>query len=125
MPKKDNIQECEGSWFFGWNNVKWLCRELLAMYSNKESYFSKKRFESSIAFLSGVGLILAHAYHRRDTITNSEILADAALLFAVAGYTLNHIQKEKTTAPKKAEEPDATIPPTKDIKPTLEEEEGI
>lgn len=123
MERKNN---CEKVWFFGWTSIKWLIRELLAMYSNEKSYFSKKRFESSIAFLSGVGLILAHAYHRRDTITNSEILADAALLFAVAGYTLNHIQKEKKTEVT----PTATSVKPKnetsdDIKPTPEEEEGI
>lgn len=81
--------------FFGWANLKWLLTELLAMYSTKDSYFSKKRFESAIAFISATGLILCHAYYTRATITNSEILADAALLFAIAGYTVNHIQKEK------------------------------
>lgn len=81
--------------FFGWTNLKWLIREFFAMYSTKDSYFSKKRFESSVAFMGAMGLILAHAYYTRVTITNSEILADAALLFAIAGYTVSHIQKEK------------------------------
>jgi hypothetical protein len=81
--------------FFGWANLKWLVKEFIAMYSTKDSYFSKKRFESSIAFLGAMGLVLAHAYYSRVTITNSEILADAALLFAIAGYTVNQIQKEK------------------------------
>jgi len=81
--------------FFGWANLKWLVKEFIAMYSTKDSYFSKKRFESSMAFLSAIGLVLTHAYYTRATITNSEILADAALLFAIAGYTVNQIQKEK------------------------------
>lgn len=89
--------------FFGWANVKWLLQEFMAMYSNKDSYFSKKRFESSIAFVSATGLILWHAYFSRVTITNSEILADAALLFAIAGYTVNQIQKEKSPSPEKPE----------------------
>jgi len=81
--------------FFGWTNIKWLIKEFIAMYSTKDSYFSKKRFESSLAFFGAMGLILAHAYHSRNEITNSEILTDAALLFAIAGYTVTQIQKEK------------------------------
>jgi hypothetical protein len=101
--------------FFGWTNLKWLIKEFIAMYSNQDSYFSKKRFESSMAFLSAMGLILTHAYYTRATITNSEILADAALLFAIAGYTVNQIQKEKgpiANSTKTPEEPET--PPIKD-----------
>jgi hypothetical protein len=98
--------------FFGWSNIKWLIKEFMAMYSNHDSYFSKKRFESSMAFLSALGLILAHAHYSRATITNSEILADATLLFVIAGYTVNQIQKEKKdVAPTDAP---ADIPPIKD-----------
>lgn len=82
--------------FFGWTNFKWLCKELLAMYSNEPSYFSKKRFESSAAFITAMAIVITHVYHDRMTITNSEILADATLLFLIAGYTVNQIQKEKT-----------------------------
>lgn len=81
--------------FFGWTNFKWLCKQLLAMYSNEPSYFSKKRFESSMAFITAMAIIITHVYHDRETITNSEILADATLLFVIAGYTVNQIQKEK------------------------------
>jgi len=98
--------------FFGWSNLKWLIKEFIAMYSTKDSYFSKKRFESSMAFFGAMTLLLGHAYHSRNSITNSEILADAALLFAIAGYTVNQIQKEKPLI--KPEE-----------KPLTEEEENI
>ena len=84
-----------GNLFFGWSNIKWFIKELVAMYSDKESYFSKKRFESSVAFISALSIILYHVYQFRATISNSEILADAALLFTIAGYTVNQIQKEK------------------------------
>ena len=83
--------------FFGWTNFKWLCKELLAMYSNDSSYFSKKRFESSVAFVTAMAIIITHVYHDRETITNSEILTDATLLFLIAGYTVNQIQKEKSS----------------------------
>jgi hypothetical protein len=99
-------------YFFGWDNFKWAFKEFFDMYSNTPSYFSKKRFESSMAFLSAMFLILGHAIYNRDTITNSEILADATLLFIIAGYTVNQIQKEKkeipnakSPAPTKKEEP--------------------
>lgn len=88
--------------FFGWTNFKWLMKEFVAMYSNKDSYFSKKRFESSIAFLTATSIIIWHVYYTRDKITNSEILADATLLFIIAGYTVKQIQSEKTI----------TLPPT-------------
>ena len=85
--------------FIGWSNFKWLIKEFIAMYSNRDSYFSKKRFESSLAFLGAMALVLGHAYYSRATITNSEIIADAALLFGIAGYTVSQIQKEKSTTP--------------------------
>lgn len=75
--------------------LKWFIREMMNMYSTKESYFSKKRFESSIAFLSGVGLILGHAYKTWSTITTSEILSSATLLFIIAGYTVSKIEASK------------------------------
>lgn len=81
--------------FFGWTNIKWLIKEFIAMYSNRPSYFSKKRFESSIAFLGAMFLIIGHAIYHRDTITNSEMLADAIVLFGIAGYTVKQIQEEK------------------------------
>jgi len=82
--------------FFGWTNFKWLIKEFLAMYSNKDSYFSKKRFESSVAFMGAMAIVMGHVYYSRATITNSEMLADAALLFGIAGYTVSQIQKEKS-----------------------------
>lgn len=82
-------------YFFGWTNIKWVIKELIAMYSNKDSYFSKKRFESSLAFLGGYWIVLYHAWSCRATITNSEIIADATLLFVIAGYTVKQIQSEK------------------------------
>lgn len=89
----------EKKYFFGWGNIKWFIREIGNMYSNKKSYFSKKRFESSVAFLAAISLIIGHAIIHTDTITNSEILADAALLFGIAGYTVVQIQKEKKELP--------------------------
>ena len=84
-------------------------KALIAMYSNEPSYLSKKRFESSIAFLTGVGLIIGHSIHTWSTITTSEIISEAVVLFGVAGYVIGQIQKEKATStdvaiPKKEED---------------------
>jgi len=86
-------------YFFGWTNIKWLIRELIAVWSNGNSYFSKKRIESTIAFASAVGAILGFMISHRATITNSEVLSDATLLFVISGYMVNQIQKEKKNEP--------------------------
>jgi hypothetical protein len=101
------MKEKPKKYFFGWTNIKWAIKEFFDMYSNTPSYFSKKRFESSMAFLSAMFLILGHAIYNRNTITNSEILADATLLFIIAGYTVNQIQKEKKE-PTNVKQPDTT-----------------
>ena len=33
-------------YFLGWENIKWIIRELGKMYSSTISFFSKKRIES-------------------------------------------------------------------------------
>ena len=38
-------------WFFGWFNVKFLIKELVKLYSNEPSYFSKKKFNTEINFI--------------------------------------------------------------------------
>ena len=65
------------------------------MYSTKPSYFSKKRFESSVAFLSAIGTMLFYIHSHWAIITNGEIWADVALLFGIAGYAVRQIQNEK------------------------------
>lgn len=95
----------EKKYFFGWTNIKWVIRELVNIYSDKPSVFSKKRIESSVAFIAGISLVVGHAYTDWKTITNSEILADAVVLFGIAGYTVNKIQAEKKENPLVPDEP--------------------
>lgn len=82
-------------YFFGWENIKWFIREFVKIYSSEPSFFSKKRVESSIAFLSGIGVMLFYIYSHRNVITNSEMLADVTILFMISGYALAKIQEEK------------------------------
>lgn len=84
-------------WFFGWTNIKWLIKELINLYSNASSYFSKKRIESGIAFLVGQWGMIYFLIKNIDKLTTSDIALWAGVEFAIAGYIINQIQKEKKT----------------------------
>ena len=82
-------------YFFGWDNIKWGFKELINIYSSKTSYFSKKRIESGIAFLIAQWGMVYFLYQHHQTLTMGEFLLWAAAEFAVSGYMINQIQKEK------------------------------
>ena len=84
-------------WFFGWTNIKLLIKELIKLYSNEPSYFSKKRVESGIAFLVGQFGMVYFLVINIDKLTTSDIALWAGIEFAIAGYIVNQIQKEKKT----------------------------
>lgn len=75
--------------------VKWFFRELMNIYSNKPSFFSKKRIESGLSFLIGqIGMVVFLIFKIND-ISMGEFLLWASAEFTVAGYIINKIQKEK------------------------------
>ena len=82
-------------WFFGWFNIKFLIKELIKLYSNEPSYFSKKRVESGIAFIVGQWGMIYFLTQNIDKLTTSDIALWAGVEFAIAGYIINQIQKEK------------------------------
>jgi hypothetical protein len=82
-------------WFFGWSNIKFLIKELIKLYSNEPSYFSKKRVESGIAFIVGQWGMIYFLTQNIDKLTTSDIAIWAGVEFAIAGYIINQIQKEK------------------------------
>ena len=84
-------------WFFGWSNIKFLVKELIKLYSNESSYFSKKRVESGIAFIVGQFGMVYFLVINIDKLTTSDIALWAGIEFAIAGYIVNQIQKEKKT----------------------------
>jgi hypothetical protein len=84
-------------WFFGWTNIKWLIKELIKQYSGDTSYFSKKRIESGVAFLVGQWGMIYFLVQNIDKLTTSDIAIWAGVEFAIAGYIINQIQKEKKT----------------------------
>ena len=91
-------------YLFGWTNIKWLIKEFTKQYSDEKSYFSKKRVESGIAFLIGQWGMIYYIYVNIDNLTSSDIALWAGIEFALAGYLINQIKKEK-----KPEEPTQDI----------------
>lgn len=76
--------------------IKWFFKELILIYSNKPSFFSKKRIESGLSFLiAQIGMIFFLAV-KYDTLSMGEFILWAGAEFAVAGYIINKIQKEKS-----------------------------
>lgn len=83
--------------FFGWENIKWVCREIMNIYSAKDSYFSKKRLESGAAFVIAQWGMIFFLLEKHSTLSMGEFLLWAGAEFAVSGYIINKIQSEKKT----------------------------
>lgn len=81
--------------FFGWSNIRWFLLEIGKLYSAEKSYFSKKRIESGLAFLIGQWGMIFYMLEKHENLSMSEVLFWTATEFAIAGYMINQIQKEK------------------------------
>ncbi|NBV28062.1 hypothetical protein EBS02_03445 [bacterium] len=83
--------------FFGKAKDKlfWVCRELVYMYSPKKSFFSKKRIESSLAFIIGQWGMIFWLLEKHSELSSSDIAIWSGIEFAIAGYIMTEIQKEK------------------------------
>lgn len=90
-------------WFFGWENIKWGIKELIKIYSSKDSFFSKKRIESGLAFIIAQWGMVFFLIQKFDTLTMGEFILWAAAEFAVSGYIINKIQKEKSSTDEVSE----------------------
>ena len=89
------MENKKSKWFFGWSNIKWLCREVMSIYSTKNSFFSKKRIESGLAFIIAQWGMIFFLLEKHSTLSMGEFLLWATAEFAVSGYIINKIQKEK------------------------------
>ena len=76
-------------WFFGWSNIKWLITEIMNIYSNKDSYFSKKRIESGIGFIIAEWGMIYYLTKKMATMDMMEFGGWAAIQFFV-GQTLKN-----------------------------------
>ena len=82
-------------YFFGWTNIKFGITEIIKMFSEGKSFFSKKRIESSIAFTIAQFGMVWYLIKHIDTMSTEEIVFWAATEFTIAGYMVYHIQKQK------------------------------
>ena len=80
--------------------VKFYVKELIAMYSAGETFFSKKRIESGIAFL--FALVYTCLYVALNDLNIYEFAYVLTTWLFIAGYTVNMIQKEKAAPPSDA-----------------------
>ncbi len=87
-------------YFLGWTNLKWIIKEIIKLYSDEKSFFSKKRVESGIAVIVGQWGMIYFLLININKLTASDIALWASVEFAIAGYIVSQIQKEK-----KLEEP--------------------
>lgn len=81
------------------NNVEWFFTEVMKMYSAKDSFFSKKRVESGIAFLIAQFGMVFFLIKKIDVMDVYELSIWSGMEFLIAGYTVNQIQKEKKNKP--------------------------
>jgi hypothetical protein len=82
-------------YFFGWSNIKLGIKEIIKIYSSKDSFFSKKRIESGVGFLIAEWGMVYFLLQKIDTMDIMEFGGWAAIQFFVAGYIINLIQKQK------------------------------
>jgi len=85
----------EQKYFFGWDNIKWFISEICKIYSSQPSFFSKKRIESGLAFIIAQWGMIYFLVTHSSALTMGEFLLWATTEFAVSGYIINQIQKEK------------------------------
>lgn len=89
------IMESKKKYFFGWTNIKWFIKEMMNLFTSKPSQFSKKRMESGLAFLVGQWGMIYFLVLNVEKLTASDIVLWAGVEFAIAGYIISQIQKEK------------------------------
>ena len=96
MTKIKNKMRAIKNWFVSLSNkIKWFYTEIMNMYSAHDSYFSKKRVESVVAFLIAQFGMVFFLVKKIDTMDVYELSIWAGMEFLIAGYTVNQIQKEK------------------------------
>ena len=76
--------------------IKWFFTEILNIYSTKKSFFSKKRIESGVAFLIAQWGMIFFLLEKHIELSMGEFLLWATAEFAVAGWMIHKIQKEKS-----------------------------
>jgi hypothetical protein len=82
-------------YFFGWSNIKKGLIEIIRIYSEKPSFFSKKRIESGIAFIVAEWGMIFYLLKKYPDLTMTDLIMWATIQFGISGYIVHQIQKEK------------------------------
>ena len=82
-------------YFFGWGNIKKGITEIIRIYSEKPSFFSKKRIESGLAFIIAEWGMIFYLLKKYPDLTMTDMVMWATIQFGVSGYIIYQIQKEK------------------------------
>ena len=90
-------------YFFGWGNIKKGITEIIRIYSEKPSFFSKKRIESGLAFIIAEWGMIFYLLKKYPDLTMTDMVMWATIQFGVSGYIIYQIQKEKKTEDKNQE----------------------
>ena len=80
-----------------WKNIVWFFTEIMNLWSDKPSFFSKKRVESSIAFIIAQVGMITYLFTRIGTMDIYELLMWAGAEFLIAGYSISQIKEKKRT----------------------------
>lgn len=84
-------------YFFGWENIKTVIKDLYETWSAKTSKLSSKRIERTVFTVTAVGLTIGcFIYlwiHQQLTATETVILTGSLLI--AGGYNMSQTQKEK------------------------------
>lgn len=78
-----------------WDEVSFVYAELKKTFSNEPSYFSSKRIERALLFLSALAMANRWFWTHVSNLGYAEAIAYWSALLAFAGYTMHQTQKEK------------------------------
>lgn len=81
-------------YFFGWENIKWFIREIRETFSNRPSYFSRKRIESFFLFITACTGLNYWYYTHIEKIDYTMAIAIFVAQIGYAGYQVTQIRKD-------------------------------
>lgn len=84
-------------YFFGWENIKIVLKELYMTLSSHKSFLSSKRIERLVLSVSAISIVLGTFIYLiiENKLTSTDAIMLAGTLFVAAGYNMSQTQKEK------------------------------
>lgn len=83
--------------FFGWTNIKWFIKELIATFSHQPSYFSHKRIQACLLFINANVMldVITFSLLQEKKIDYLGAVAIYGAQMVYAGYQVTQIMKDK------------------------------